>query len=153
MAKPSAAPSKEPEVRNPLTEKPGHLLRRAQQRAAAIYAEESQEFGITGAQHVVMVALSHNPGIDQNTLADLIDLDRWTTGDVLARLERAGLVVRAVNPNDRRGRLVYLAPAGLSVVERMVPAVERTQRRILAPLSKDEQREFLRLVRKLVGLD
>lgn len=150
MAK--ALSSKEPEANNPLADKPGHLLRRAQQRAAAIYGEESQEFGITGAQHVIMVALAHNPGIDQNTLADLVDLDRWTTGDVVARLERAGLVVRAVNPSDRRGRLVYLAPAGQAVVERMGPAVERTQRRILAPLSKEEQREFLRLVRKLIGM-
>jgi DNA-binding MarR family transcriptional regulator len=150
MAK--APSSTAPEVRNPLAEKPGHLLRRAQQRAAAIYSEESQDFGITGAQHVIMVALAHNPGTDQNTLAELVDLDRWTTGDVVARLQRAGLVVRAVNPNDRRGRLVFLAPAGQAVVDRMGAAVERTQRRILAPLSKAEQREFLRLVRKLVGI-
>ncbi len=137
---------------HPLRDKPGHLLRRAQQRAAAIYSKEAREFGITGAQHVIMVALAHKPGIDQNALAELVDLDRWTTGDVVARLERAGLVVRPINPKDRRGRLLFLGPEGRALVEAMVPAVERTQRRILEPLTRPEQRELLRLLRKMIGM-
>jgi DNA-binding MarR family transcriptional regulator len=137
---------------HPLRDKPGHLLRRAQQRAAAIYSKQAQEFGITGAQHVIMVALAHNPGIDQNALAELVDLDRWTTGDVVARLERAGLVARTVNPKDRRGRLLFLPPEGRALVEAMMPAVERTQQRILEPLTRPEQRELLRLLRKMIGM-
>jgi len=147
-----AAPSAGRPPIHPLRNKPGHLLRRAQQRAAAIYSREAREFGITGVQHVIMVALAHNPGVDQNALAELVDLDRWTTGDVVARLERAGLVVRPVNPNDRRGRLLFLSPEGRSLVEAMVPAVERTQEDILEPLTLTERRELLRLLRKMIGM-
>ena len=148
----SGAPVAEGPARHPLRDKPGHLLRRAQQRAAAIYSEEARASGITGAQHVIMVALAHNPGIDQNALAELVDLDRWTTADVVARLERAGLVARPVNPKDRRERLVFLAPRGRAVVESMVGAVERTQQRILEPLTAAERRELLRLLRKMIGM-
>jgi len=147
-----AAPAGERPSIHSLRDKPGHLLRRAQQRAAAIYGREAREFGITGVQHVIMVALAHNPGVDQNALAELVDLDRWTTGDVVARLERAGLVVRPVNPNDRRGRLLFLAPDGQALVEAMVAAVERTQERILEPLTRPERRELLRLLRKMIGM-
>lgn len=153
MTKPTTISSGKPRTTHPLSGKPGHLLRRAQQRSAAIYSEEAQEFGITGAQHVILVALDHYPGVDQNTLADIVDLDRWTTSDVVTRLERAGLVIRTTNPKDRRGRLVFLLPAGKAMIEKMVPAVERTQLRIMAPLSKAEQREFLRLIRKMVRIE
>jgi hypothetical protein len=34
----------------------------------------------------------------------------------------------------------------------MVPAVERTQQRILEPLTRSEQRELLRLLRKMIGM-
>ncbi|MFT8243226.1 MarR family winged helix-turn-helix transcriptional regulator [Roseomonas sp. BN140053] len=154
MAKAPSPPSAEPEeLIHPLSDKPGHLMRRAMQRSSAAYSEEAREFGITGPQHVILVALAHNPGVDQNTLAELVDLDRWTTGDIVARLERAGLVVREVNPRDRRGRLLFLPPAGRRLVRDMAPAVVRTQQRFLAPLSAEEQRQFLHLLRKLVGLE
>ena len=132
-----------------LRDKPGHLVRRVQQRSVDIFAEESRAFGVTGPQHVIMVALAHNPGVDQNTVAELVDLDRSTTGDVLARLERRGLIERHVNPQDRRGRVLLLSAAGKRMVRDMAPCVARTQARFLAPLSERERQQFLRLLRKM----
>ncbi|MFT8246956.1 MarR family winged helix-turn-helix transcriptional regulator [Roseomonas sp. BN140053] len=137
---------------HPLRDKPGHLVRCVQQRSATIFAEESREFGVTGPQHVIMVALAHNPGVDQNTVAALVDLDRSTTGDVVARLERRGLIWREVNAADRRGRQLFLSDSGRQMLQDMGPSVERTQDRFLAPLDPDERREFVRLLRKMAAL-
>ncbi|WP_424135517.1 MarR family winged helix-turn-helix transcriptional regulator [Roseomonas chloroacetimidivorans] len=163
-ARPRRAPKSGPTDQEPDTEfrsedvlllrdKPGHLMRRVQQRSTSIFAEESREFGVTGPQHVIMVALAHHPGVDQNTVAELVDLDRSTTGDVLARLERRGLILRKVNEEDRRGRVLFLSASGQKMLQDMGPAVARTQERFLAPLSAAERKQFLNLLRKLAQFD
>jgi DNA-binding MarR family transcriptional regulator len=135
-----------------LREKAGYLLRRAFQRSVALFAEEAREQDITSPQYIILVALALDPGIDQNSLAEAVDLDRWTTGDVLSRLERRGLVTRKVDSTDRRCRTLFLTPVGHRLVQEMEPTGMRVHERILAPLDAAEQREFLRLLRKLLGM-
>jgi DNA-binding MarR family transcriptional regulator len=134
-----------------LREKAGYLLRRAFQRAQALFTEETRELDITSPQYIILVALALRPGVDQNSLAETVDLDRWTTGDVLARLERRGLLAREVDRSDRRCRKLFLTEAGDQLVQEMEPTTMRVNDKLLAPLSAAEQRELLRLLRKLVG--
>ncbi len=135
-----------------LREKAGYLLRRAFQRSQALFAEESRAFDITAPQYIILVALALRPGVDQNSLAETVDLDRWTTGDVLARLERRGLLAREVDRADRRCRKLFLTEAGEELVRDMEASGVRVNHRLLAPLSPDEQHEFLRLLRKLMDV-
>jgi DNA-binding MarR family transcriptional regulator len=135
-----------------LREKAGYLLRRAFQRGQALFTEETRDLDITSPQYVILVALALRPGVDQNSLAETVDLDRWTTGDVLARLERRGLLAREIDRADRRCRKLVLTPAGERLVQELEPTTVRVNDKLLAPLSADEQREFLRLLRKLVGV-
>ncbi|HEX2888912.1 MarR family transcriptional regulator [Vineibacter terrae] len=136
-----------------LDEKPGHLVRRAHQLSVTIFGEEARPFRITGPQHVVLVALAHHPGVDQNTVASLVALDRSTTGNVITRLERRGLISRRVNPADHRGRILSLTAKGDKLVKAMDAAVRRTQQRFLAPLEPGEQAQFVGYLRRIVGLD
>ena len=134
-----------------LREKAGYLLRRAFQRSVAIFTEESREQDITSPQYIILVALALRPGTDQASLAEAVDLDRWTTSDVLTRLVRRGLVVRDVDRSDRRCRKLVLTEAGETLVREMEPCGQRVNQRLLAPLEAEEQRELLRLLRKVLG--
>jgi DNA-binding MarR family transcriptional regulator len=70
------------------------------------------------------------------------------------RLEDDGLVERIPDPADRRGLLVRLTPKGRGLVDRAGPSHLETERGMLAPLTKQEQAELARLLRKLlVGLE
>ena len=62
------------------------MIRRAHQIGVAIFLEEARESRITPTQYGVLVILGHRPGIDQNTLARLLGLDRSTTGLVVRKL-------------------------------------------------------------------
>ena len=135
-----------------LREKAGYLLRRAFQRSQALFTEDTRDLDITSPQYIILVALALRPGVDQNSLAETVDLDRWTTGDVLARLERRGLLAREVDRSDRRCRKLVLTPAGEELVQELEPTTMRVNDKLLAPLDNEEQREFLRLLRKLVGV-
>jgi DNA-binding MarR family transcriptional regulator len=70
------------------------------------------------------------------------------------RLQQAGLVERVPDPDDRRGLLVGLTHEGRALVARVGPSHLETERQMLGALTKHEQAELARLLRKLlIGLE
>src|SRR5215213_2944818 len=67
---------------------PGHLARRFQQIAVAVFLAEVEDagFDLTPVQYAALAAIKLNPGIDQVTLAGLIAYDRTTITGVVDRL-------------------------------------------------------------------
>ena len=68
----------------------------------------------------------------------------------LDRLERAGLVIRMPDPQDRRGILVGLTEQGRDVVEQAIAASWNTQHRLMAALTPAERQTIGALLRKLL---
>ncbi|HET9642062.1 MAG TPA: MarR family transcriptional regulator [Burkholderiaceae bacterium] len=129
---------------------PGHYIRRLQQIAVAIFLQEAEATGITPVQYAVLQAISNQPGIDQRSAARTVGLDTSTVAGVIDRLEARGLLQRNASPHDRRVRLLQLTGDGRDLLVQVIPAMLRTQNRILEPLSPEERGEFLRMLRKLV---
>ena len=132
---------------------PGHLIRRAQQIAVAIFIEECAAFDLTPVQYAAMAAIRENPGIDATRLSSLIAFDRSTLGSVLERLEARKLVERYPSQEDKRIKVLKLAGAGAALLKRAEAAVRRAQDRILAPLPPDQRDQFMELLSKLVDLN
>jgi DNA-binding MarR family transcriptional regulator len=132
---------------------PGHLIRRAQQIAVAIFMEECAAFDLTPVQYAAMVAIQENQGIDATRLSAQIAFDRSTLGNVLERLETRGFVERYPSPDDKRIKLLKLTPQGRAVTRRAEAAVRRTQDRILAPLAPEDRLALLNLLAQLVELN
>jgi DNA-binding MarR family transcriptional regulator len=130
---------------------PGHLIRRCQQIAVAIFMEETAASNITPPQFAALAALAEHPGIDQRRLADAIAFDRSTIGDLVARLESRGLVTRTVG-DDRRTKRLALTPAGDDLLQTLEAAVARTQERILEPLSPAQRAAFVEMLGQVVHL-
>lgn len=152
-----SAAQMEPHIMDPasasLYDKPGHLIRRAQQIAVSIFAEECKEFGLTPVQYALLCAVRDNPGIDQISLASLVALDRSNTGDVIGRLEERGLLRREPGRVDRRTKTLNVTAEAVNLIGRMEDAVALSQKRILAPLSETEQRQFMAMLVKLVHVN
>lgn len=133
-----------------LFEQPGHLIRRAQQIAVALFFETLGR-DVTPVQYAVLRMLQDRPGIDQVTLAAAVALDTSTTADIAARLEAKGWIVREVLP--RRQRRLALTAEGEAALAQLVPGIQRMQETLLGKLEVDERAEFLRLLRKFVQLN
>lgn len=69
----------------------------------------------------------------------------------LNRLDRAGLVARSLDPNDRRGVLVRLTERGEQVAEQALDAVLSADEAFLEPLDRS-QRDLLASALKLLLL-
>ena len=72
----------------------------------------------------------------------------------LDRLERKGLIERVPSPNDRRSTLVRLTPAGLALIDKLLPLHVANEQQALAALTQKEQAQLDGLLAKLiVGLE
>jgi DNA-binding MarR family transcriptional regulator len=135
--------------------KPGHLIRRCQQIAVALFIEEAGAagFDVTPVQYAALVAIQDNPGIEATALSALIAYDRSTLGDVIERLVGKALVERTQDAADRRVKRLSVTRAGARLTAAIEPAVERAQARILAPLVPADRRRFLALLGQLVDIN
>lgn len=133
-----------------LEQQPGHYIRRLQQIAVAIFLEETQLHGITPVQYAALCAAHRQPGLDQRSLASKIGLDTSTTGGVIDRLEKRGLIERQASPTDRRVRLLQVSSAGEALLNDVIPAMLSAQQRILAPLPAADRPRFQAMMKIIV---
>lgn len=132
---------------------PGHLIRRLQQVAVALFSQEMEKAGadLTPVQFAALATVRDHPGIDQATLAGVIGYDRATIGGVVERLEAKDLIRRIPAPSDRRQRQLFITSEGEAALVALAAPVLRVQERLMAPLSVAERETLTHLLVKLVG--
>jgi DNA-binding MarR family transcriptional regulator len=128
----------------------GHLLRRAHQRATAIFlAELGEKFSVTPTQYAALVKLHDLGEISQNQLGRLTAMDPATIQGVIKRLEERRLLERSGDPEDRRRTALRLTAEGEALVVAMIPYGVRVSEATLVPLDAGERQAFLALLRRL----
>ncbi|CUH66767.1 Nicotinate degradation protein R [Thalassovita gelatinovora] len=131
-----------------LDEQVGYLLRLANQRHATIFQTHAVD-GLTPTQFTALVRLAEHGKCSQNQLGRYAAMDIATIKGVVDRLRGKGLVQTEASQQDRRRSLVSLTPAGQDLVQDLYHAGEAITDETLAPLSPAEQRNFIKLLRKL----
>ena len=134
-----------------LERQPGHLLRRCQQIAVELFAAETGG-ALTPRQFALLVAVEASAGARQTDLIAATGIDRSTLAEMVHRLQRRGLIRRKRTTRDGRADELTLAPAGRRALVAILPAVERAQARILAPIPKARRAGLLADLRLLAGM-
>jgi MarR family transcriptional regulator, lower aerobic nicotinate degradation pathway regulator len=149
-----ATPAVPPEAGKPaadtyvLDDQVGFLMRVAMQRHTAIFMSRMVE-GLTQTQFAALAKLYEVGPCSQNHLGRLIYLDAATIKGVVDRLNARGFVTALNDPKDRRRRAVTLTAHGRQVTEAARLVAAEITAATLAPLSAEEQREVVKLLRKL----
>ncbi len=131
----------------------GRILRLAKiggDEAAAVYAG----FGIGRPEFDVLATLRrHGPpfALSPGALAGSMMMSSGGTTARIDRLEVAGLVRRSPDPQDRRGVVVQLTPAGRRLVDGAVAAGLERQQQLLGHLSADQLRQLSALLREVLA--
>src|SRR5689334_18646850 len=71
----------------------------------------ARTYGMTRAQGVILARLARQPGMTQNEMAALCEVEPITVGRLVDRLEARGLLERRADASDRRIRRLHLLPA------------------------------------------
>jgi DNA-binding MarR family transcriptional regulator len=128
-------------------------LNRLDRASNAVIEARLGEHGLSRGEFDVLATLRR--GGEPYTLAPTA-LARWMMLSSAAmtnrvdRLEAAGLVERRPDPGDRRGVLVALTPDGKRVVDAAVADHVENERRLLEPLTAEDQQTLNALLRKLL---
>jgi len=130
--------------------KPGHLIRRLQQYAVLMFHEETAGFDLTPTQYVTLQVVEHRPGIDQITLSEMTAIDRSMTARIVDALARRRLLDKRPATNDKRANSLFITAKARRLLAAIEASVDRSQARILAPLSPAQRRQFMRMVRTLL---
>ncbi|MBN9452528.1 MAG: winged helix-turn-helix transcriptional regulator [Bosea sp.] len=101
-------------------------VQRAARALARRFDDALRPVGLTNGQFSLMMALNRPVPATFGPLAELLAMDRTTLTAALKPLQRRGLVDIAVDPADRRSRLLTLTEAGRALLASAVPIWEQT---------------------------
>jgi MarR family transcriptional regulator for hemolysin len=77
----------------------------------------ARTYGLTRAQGIILARLARQPGLTQNEMAGVCEVEPITVGRLVDRLEARGLLERRLDPSDRRIRRLHLLPAAEPILK------------------------------------
>ena len=134
-----------------LWSRPGFLVRRLHQIHVAMFMEELSAEQVTPVQYGLLSILVDMPGLDQFSIAEELGIDRANVHDVLKRLESRKLLLRVVDPHNKRRKICLATQEGAEFVARHHAGMQAAQKRLLQPLTDAERSTFVELLHKLVN--
>ena len=75
------------------------------------FDQRARAYGMTRAQWVILSRLERQPGLSQNEMAAIVEVEPITIARLVDRLQTAGFVERRADPKDRRIWRLHLTPA------------------------------------------
>jgi DNA-binding MarR family transcriptional regulator len=99
--------------------------------------------GMTRAQWIILARLARQPGISQNEMANICEVEPITVGRLIDRLEAHGLVERRADPKDRRVRRLHLLPAAEPILEEIAGYREVLNQEIVEGLGGEARTKFV----------
>jgi DNA-binding MarR family transcriptional regulator len=98
-----------------------------------------QPSGITALQYTALTVLDRRDGLTTAELARNSFVTPQTMGDLVATLERRGLIERRPDPGNRRRLLIGLTDAGCDLLAGFAGAVRALEERMVGDLSAEER--------------
>jgi DNA-binding MarR family transcriptional regulator len=131
---------------------PGHLLRRAQQRAVDLFVQAVGENGLRPPQFAVLATVYQNPGLNQTHLVDRTGIDRSTIAEMIDRMVARGYIERKRDAADQRVNTLWATDTGIAALEACVDAALAAQEQILAPVPPEKRAALLEALALLAEL-
>src|SRR5882724_3906641 len=128
----------------------GFLVRLLDTRVHLLYEQLTAQNDITPRQFGVLLTLYQQGTLTLTELAKHIRVDRSTLGEMINRMAKRSLISKRNNGNDGRSAEVLLAPAGKTVLLKIVAGAAELQTALLAPLAAEDRAQFMRCM-KLVA--
>jgi DNA-binding MarR family transcriptional regulator len=129
----------------------GRIARLAKAHSA-VHAQTFAAFGLQPDEFDVLATLRRHGrpyALNPKELMLTMMVASGTMTHRFDKLERAGLITRTADPEDRRGVVVTLTAAGRKVIDKAVTAHVESERALLAVLTPAEQTRLADLLRRL----
>jgi MarR family transcriptional regulator, transcriptional regulator for hemolysin len=106
----------------------GFIVNRAARSfVKALDLELHEKVGVTVSQWKVIVMLVKQNGLTQKETADKLGLEAPTLIPIIDKMEKEGLIVRKVDPSDRRNNRIYRTEKADALWDRMMECTSKVR--------------------------
>jgi DNA-binding MarR family transcriptional regulator len=137
----------------PVRRAPTPLARRFSQMCMGMQADGLAAAGLTSLEYGVLATLNREdgePGIDQNSLALRVGVDRSHVSLLVEGMAAKDLVEQRVNGADRRARQLFLTRKAERLYARVRPGIRAANARVLEPLTRQERDLFIDMLIRMI---
>ena len=128
---------------------PLKLIGRVTRGFTRLADEGLREFGFAVGQLPVLGSLRNREALSQAELARIAQVEQPSMAQLLARMERDGLVERVPDPQDGRSRLISLTPLAAKRLPKAKALMEVHAQNALAGFSPEETAQLTALLKRL----
>jgi len=125
------------------------LLRRAWYGLNQAFRRRIAHLGLTPDQFTALRTLLEHEGISQRHLTTLMSSDPNTVASLLERMEKAALIERQAQEQDRRANRVRVKASGKAKYEKAREIAVALQSEVLVNLPAEEREKFLANLHKI----
>ena len=127
----------------------GYWLRRVSNRVSGEFARSLHMRQTSVAEWVLLRYLWERDQATPGELAEASTMTRGAISKIVDKLQAKGWVRSKINPEDNRGQLLSLTPAGRRSLPELAQIADQNDERFFACLDADERSALLRLLSKL----
>jgi DNA-binding MarR family transcriptional regulator len=120
-----------------------HRMLIGQARLDAIRESIATRIGVSGTQYHMLMSVLHlqgTAGVSIGALADYLEVTGPHVTGIVGKLVKGGFVRKAANPNDGRGVLVKLTPAGRKKLLQAFEFIAAVNDRLFEGVGREEYR-------------
>lgn len=132
-----------------LFDTPVPLINMASRAFSRLGERRVKALGFNIGQLPVLYMLRNGAQMSQRDLAKFAKIEQPSMAQMLARMERDGLIRRTPDPADGRSSLISLTEEAVSKLSAARQALEEGRERVLSGFSADEVQTLVQLMRRL----
>ncbi|NEI70442.1 MarR family transcriptional regulator [Rhizobium lusitanum] len=132
-----------------LFDTPAPLINMASRAFSRLGERRVKALGFSIGQLPVLYLLRNGAQMSQKDLAKFAKIEQPSMAQMLARMERDGLIRRTPDPADGRSSLISLTDAAIARLPTARQALEEGREAVLAGFSADEVQTLVQLMRRL----
>ncbi len=126
----------------------GTQIKSCEQAVTTLKTDALRRYGISVAQHGVLLALYCSPGQSSAQLARSASVTPQAMTPILTKLEQQELIRRAVSPLNNRILTVTLTALGEEMVMVADSAIRSVEQRLFDEFTEDEREQFKQLLER-----
>ncbi|WP_051341852.1 MarR family winged helix-turn-helix transcriptional regulator [Pseudonocardia spinosispora] len=105
---------------------------------------------LTSSQYKLLLALNELGPLGQQRLAELVGIDPRNTVPIIETLVEQGLLIRTIDPTDRRRRVLELSSTGQRYAAQLELTSAEIETELLSPLNLADQASLRRLLHSVL---
>ena len=119
-----------------------HKISLIARQSHTFLVRELQKWKIGSAENWVLMFLSKNSEVNQETIAKQLMIDKGAIAKTVSKLEKKGYIVRETNKDNHREKLIHLSEKGEKIIDHMKETLTKWNDTILKGVTPEQEKQL-----------